>query len=166
MAAIQIRTRDEGADINTTDEVVQYRPVCFTDSNNNVHIIIEQLLYWKAGSKGGMDPADPRKVVLPGAPGEWIFLLGGPLSRPYDPDTDPIYNYDATPSPEYQDVSWAYYTAYAAHEAYIQSITIQNPAYAMQRNADWFASNPISNDEAFVETPLPVEPVPPIDYGI
>lgn len=166
MAAIQVRARKEGDDVNTTDEIVLYRPVLYTDDNTNLHVLLEQLLYWKAGSKPGTDANDPRKTAVPVVTGDWIFVLGGPLSRPHDADIDITYNFNALPSPEYQDISMAYYIAYAAHEEYIKQTMLLNPTYALQRNTDWFTSNPPTNDEAFVEVPLPVEAVPPVNYGV
>lgn len=166
MATIQSRARDEGADINTTEEVVLYRPVLFTDVNSNKHVLLEQLLYWKAGAKPGTDPNDSRKTTIPGVAGDWVFVLGGPLSRPYDSAVDQTYNFNAAPSPEYSDVSFAYYLAHEAHRAYIEQTMLLNAPYAAQRNTDWFTLNPPSNDEAFIETPLPVEAVPPINYGV
>jgi hypothetical protein len=142
------------------------RPVCFTDAQGRCRIELERIKYWLAGSRGGMDPDDPRKQSLPGIAGEWIFVVGGPVSREYD-DAALTYKHDGVirTDEEVMDISWAYFDALTAHYEYLKTAMVINPKYAQLRHAQWQAQNPMTNSEAFNETPLPIESIPPFVLG-
>lgn len=151
----------EMKDNDTT--AVLARPIVETQADGTLFGYIEVLKYLLAGSRGAMDPDDPRKTTLPSVPdpaSEWVYAIGGPLSRPFDPDVETTYNFNGTPTPGRQDVSWAYWTGYSTFLAANEAAMLKNHPYAVQRHKDWVTNNPPSNDEAWVETPLPVEPIP------
>lgn len=158
MGAFQVQMKD-----NDTTAVL-IRPIVETQADGTLFGFLEVLKYLLAGSRGGMDPLDTRKTTLPGVPdpaSEWLFTVGGPLSRAFDPDIDLTYPINATPIVGRQDVSWAYWTGYQTFLVANEEALRVNHPYGVQRHIDWVTQNPPSNDEAWVETPLPVESIPP-----
>lgn len=160
MGAFQVAMKD-----NDTTAVL-YRPIVISNPDGTQRGFLEVLKYWLAGSRGGMDPDDSRKTTLPAVPdpaSEWLYVVGGPLSRAFDPDTESTYNFDGPIKTEepYFDISWAYWTGYQTFLAANEQAMALNHPYAIQRHIDWVTNNPPSNDEAWVETPLPVESIPP-----
>lgn len=160
MANFQVAMKDNDL------TAVLYRPFVIMNADGTMRGQTEVLKYWLAGSRADMDPADIRRTTLPGVPdpaSEWVFVVGGPLSRDFDPDIENTYDYNAAPriDEDVRDVSWAYWTGYQIFLAANEEAMHVNHPYAIQRHKDWVTNNPPSNDEAWVENPLPVEPIPP-----
>lgn len=158
MADFQITMKDN----NTTAILV--RPFAIVPAVGVPVIEMEVLKLWLAGSRGAMDPADPRKVTVTGLTGEWVFVVGGPISREYDSENDLTYDFSGPMRSDVaaQDISWAYYSGALAFEAALAQAKIENPPYANVKRDEWFTSNPLSNDEAWVEVPVTIDPIPPL----